>query len=180
MLNLTVEVVLCWPSWTVHKPLVFGGTGEERSPQLPYPSTRNTEENRGGTEHKRLHQNSPPWWGVSLHAGFFMQVLEQSQYELVVPLTLLFFSALLRVSLDLPEKTQVNVQDCSSWNFSVFSRFLTCLQSVICCRRLTSSSTGSCPGLSPAAPPANGCSASSSRSSEHQVQPLCWRRYDNL
>lgn len=43
-------------SRTVHQSLVFGGTCEERSPQLPHPSTANTEENKGGEKPKHQHQ----------------------------------------------------------------------------------------------------------------------------
>lgn len=42
-------------SWAVRQPLVFGGTCEERSSQLPHPSTENTEENKTSKEMKTPH-----------------------------------------------------------------------------------------------------------------------------
>ncbi len=52
--RLCVSVSLI--SWSVHKPLVFGGTCEERSAQLPHPLTEGFEENKGGQElENQLH-----------------------------------------------------------------------------------------------------------------------------
>lgn len=89
----------------VHKPLVFGGTCEERSPQLPHPSTENTEENKGGGELMKniiiqaVAVQSSESQRVSLQPfSVVSQVLERCRYELVVPLALLFSSTLVKVS----------------------------------------------------------------------------------
>ena len=50
--NKTRVVVLCVCSRAVYEPLVFGGTCEERSSQLPHPSAEHTRENKRG-EHKQ-------------------------------------------------------------------------------------------------------------------------------
>lgn len=52
-------VSVCLISWAMHQPVVFGGTCEKRSPQLPHPSTENTEENKRGKGLKNQHLYFP-------------------------------------------------------------------------------------------------------------------------
>lgn len=102
------------------------------------------------------------------HFSFFLlQVLQQCQYELVVPLTLLFSSTLLKVS----DSCFFLVLHCCCASLSRFLlfRLRTWLQTAACCRRPTCCSAAFWPGRNRAAPPANVCWMSSSRSSERQV-----------
>lgn len=103
--NKVVVFFVSLTSWTVYKPLVFGGTSEERSSQLPHTSAENSEENKRGKETTptplSIQYEKLQCVSVQHSFSFFsclLQVLEQCRYEQVVPLTLLFSSTLLKVS----------------------------------------------------------------------------------